>query len=276
MPIDRKELLDKLHQLPSLPLALQELIASLKHPDLEVTTLVRMIELDQGITAKVLRMANSSFYGLPRKVGSISDAVTVLGFDTIRSLVLSTGMMKALPPSPGSLFDRQNYWRQCYRVATISNALGRYLQNGKHLTFTAGLFCEIGQLVLDICIPELFSTIIMNQSKSELSLSEIEKMELGFDHYEIGADFIRHWNFPMEIEQLGRYWNSPELSISIEPLACVVHTAALINSGIVGEELISKLSAAWCSKLHLTWEQIEASLPPEDKLLFDEILLHGN
>jgi HD-like signal output (HDOD) protein len=275
MPIDRKELLAKLRQLPSLPLVLQELIASFSQPDLDVVSLVRKIEQDQGLSAKVLRMSNSSFYGLPRKVGSISDAVTVLGFDTIRSLVLSTGMIKALPPSPGSLFDRQIYWQRSYRVATISKALGNNLQNGKHLAFTAGLFCEIGQIVLDICMPQVFSDLVSQQSKSALSLIEIEKTELGFDHYEIGADIIRHWNFPIEIEQLVRHWNNPELSKAFDPIACVVHTAALIESGVIGEELISKLSATWCSKLQLTWEQIEASLPPSEKLVVDDLIVHA-
>ena len=84
MTADRKEILAKLHKLPSLPAVLQELIASLNDADMDTTLLAHQIERDQGLSAKVLRMANSSFYGLPRKVGSIHDAVTVLGFDTVR------------------------------------------------------------------------------------------------------------------------------------------------------------------------------------------------
>jgi HD-like signal output (HDOD) protein len=274
MPIDRKELLAKLHQLPTLPLVLQELIASLSRPDLNITSLVLKIEHDQGLSAKVLRMANSSFYGLPREVGSIHDAVTVLGFDTIRSLVLSTGMMKEFPVSPGSLFDRKVYWQRCYRVATIAKALAKNVPNGQPLAFIAGQFCEIGQIILDICIPQVFSGIILQQTKSELSLIEIERAELGFDHYEIGAEIICLWNFPLEIEQLVRRWSTPELLAASDSLPCLVHAADLIESGFVGEELMSKISATWCSQLQLTWEQIELSLPSFEKLVINDLIHH--
>ena len=79
MLTDRKELLNKLRQLPSLPLVLQELILSFKNSNLDTVSLAHTIEHDQGLSAKVLRIANSSFYGLPRKVGSIRDAVTYSG-----------------------------------------------------------------------------------------------------------------------------------------------------------------------------------------------------
>jgi HD-like signal output (HDOD) protein len=264
--VDRKVLLSKLHQLPSLPLVLQELIASFSNADLDTASLAHKIEHDQGLSAKVLRMANSSFYGLTRKVGSIQDAVTVLGFDTVRSLVLSTGIIRLFPPSPDSLFDRQAYWQHCFRVATISKGLAQNLQQGQQLAFTAGMFCEIGQLVLDLCIPQQFSELLQKQASSELSLIELERSELGFDHFDIGADIIRLWNFPLEIEQLIRYWNTPELQTTPNPLTCVVHIATLLDSGVTGDELMSKMSETWCAHLKLTWEQIEANLPDSEQL----------
>jgi HD-like signal output (HDOD) protein len=276
MSIDRKELISKLHQLPSLPIVLQELIASLSQSDLNTTSLVLKIEHDQGLSAKVLRMANSPFYGLPREVGSISDAVTILGFDTIRSLVLSMGMMKEFPASPGSLFDRKVYWQRCYRVAAIAKALSKNIPEGQPLAFIAGQFCEIGQIVLDICIPQVFSELIMQQAKSDLSLIEIERSELGFDHYEIGAEIIRLWNFPVEIEQLVRHWSTPELLDASDSLPCLVHTADLIESGFIGEELMSKITTTWCSQLQLTWEQIESNLPAFEKLVIDDLIHHHN
>ncbi len=261
MLVDRKELLSKLHQLPSLPQVLQELIASFNNADLDTITLAHKIEHDQGLSAKVLRMANSSFYGLTRKVGSIQDAVTVLGFDSVRSLVLSTGMIRTFPPTPDSLFDRQVYWQRCYRVATISKSLARNLGQGKQLAFIAGMFCEIGQLILDLCIPQQFSELLRQQASSKLGLIELERSQLGFDHFEIGADILHIWNFPLELEQLTRNWNNPELQTTFDPLTCVVHIAASVENGIIGESLISELSQTWCSRLELTWAQIAANLP---------------
>ena len=266
MPVDRKELLHKLRQLPSLPSILQELIASFNNANLDTVSLAHKIEHDQGLSAKVLRMANSSFYGLPRKVGSIQDAVTVLGFDTVRSLVLSAGIIQIFPPTPGSLFNRQEYWQRSYRIATISKALSKNLQQGQDFAFTAGMFCEIGQIVLDLCIPQEFSGLLQRQADSGSNLVELELSELGFDHFEIGADVVRLWNFPPEIEQLIRHWNEPEVQAASNPLACVVHIAASLGNGDVTEESISKLSQAWCERIPITQEQIRANLPPFEQL----------
>ena len=266
MPIDRKELLAKVHQLPSLPLVLQELIASFNNANLDTVSLAHKIEHDQGLSAKVLRMANSSFYGLPRKVGSIQDAVTVLGFDTVRSLVLSTGMIHAFQHLPHSQFDRQAYWQHCFRVATISHTLTQKLHQAQPLAFTAGMFCEIGQLILDLCIPQQFSELIRQQANSELSLVELERSEWGFDHFDIGADIVRHWNFPLEIELLIRNWNHPEWQTTPDPLACVVHIATSLESGIDEEALISKLSHTCCAQIPITWQQIKENLPTSEQL----------
>lgn len=264
--INKNDLLARLHQLPSLPAIVQEVIASFSDADLDTASLADNISKDQGLSAKVLRVANSSFYGLPRKVGSVQEAVTVLGFDCIRSMVLAAGAAKTFPPSSGSLFDRQAFWQRSFRVAAIAKALEKNLRMGRQLAFTAGMFFDIGQLVLDLCIPDRFANLLQRQAISGLSLTELEQSELGFDHAEIGAEVIRRWNFPPEVEQVVRYWHQPERQITFDPLVCVVHIAAALESGTSGEELMSGLPKICCEKMQLTWERIEACLPQPDQL----------
>ena len=140
------------------------------------------------------------------------------------------------------------------------------MPEGKSLAFTSGMFCEIGQLVLDLCLPQHFSSILQHQASSNLSLLELEESELGFNHFDIGADVIHLWNFPSEIELLVRHWNKPELQIEYDPLACIVHIAVSIENGMKGEEQLKNLCAIWCSNKPLRWEQIEASLPSKEEL----------
>ncbi len=264
--INKKEILAKLHQLPSLPLVVQEIISSFSDVDLNTISLAYNISQDQGLSAKVLRIANSTFYGLSRKVGSIEDAIIVLGFDTIRSLVLSAGMVQTFPPSSGNLFDRNAYWRRSFRVAAISKALAKNLQQKRKLAFTAGMFYDIGQLVMDLCIPQQFAELLQQQTSAELSLMELERSRLGFDHADIGAELIRLWNFPPEIEQVVRYWRDPTLQETIDPLVCVVHMASLLESGVSKEDLIERLPKTWCGQLQLTLEYIETKLPHPEQL----------
>lgn len=258
--MDKKELLARLHQLPSLPTVLQEVIASFNDPDLDVALLAKKIEHDQGLSARVLRVANSSFYGLPRKVASIQDAIVVLGFDTVRSLTLSAGMVQAFPISPGSLFDRQDYWQRSFRVAAIAKALAKNLKQDQQLAFMSGMFHDIGQLVLDLCIPQQFAVLLQQQAASGLSLAEIERAELGFDHAEIGSEIMRLWNFPQQIEQTVRYWRRPDCQA--DPLVDIVYLAARLEGGASGEALMAGLP----DSMSVTWERIEACIPHPDQL----------
>ena len=262
--ISKKDLVAQLHTLPSLPVALQDVIASFSDPDLDGVVLAKKIEQDQGLSARILRVANSSFYGLPRKVGSIQDALVVLGFDAVRLMALSAGMRHNFPDSSGSLFDRQAYWQRSFRVAVISKALAKGLRAGEPLVFIAGMFYDIGQLVMDLCIPQQFSGLLQQQAASGVSLIEIEQSTLGFDHLEAGAELISLWNFPPEIERVVRYWPQPELHT--DSLINIVHLAVLLEEGISGADLMARLPGAWCEAMSVSWERIETCMPDVDQL----------
>jgi len=263
--ISKKEILAKLHQLPSLPLIVQEVIASFKNADLDSAVLAHKIAQDQGLSARVLRVANSSFYGWPRKIGSIQDAVAVMGFNSVRSLVLSAGFVHAFPSTPGSLFDRHAYWKRSFRVAVYAKVLAQCLRQDQQTAFTAGMFYEVGQLVLDVCIPEQLANILQQQKVSGLDLVEIEQAELGFDHALIGAEMARRWNFPPEIEHAIHYWRTPEHE-PFEPVTAIVYVATLLENGLNGDALISHLPETLRGRQKINWERIEACMPQPDEL----------
>lgn len=263
--ISEKGILAKLHQLPSLPLIVQEVLASFNDASLDAAVLAHKIARDQGLSARVLRVANSTFYGFPRKISSIQDAVVVIGFSGVRSLVLAAGFMHAFPPIPGSSFDRQAYWQRSFRVANYAKMLAHCLRQGQQTAFTAGLFYDVGELVLDVCIPEQFASMLEQQKASGMSLIEIERSELGCDHALIGAEMASRWNFPPEIERAVRYWRTPEHE-PFDPVTGIVHVAALLESGLSGDELMAQLPETLRDRLKINWERIEACLPEPDRL----------
>ena len=264
--ISKSTILDKLHQLPAMPQVVQEVMGSFKNPNVGSAILAHKIELDQGLSSRVLRVANSSFYGLAREVGSIQDAVTVLGFDTVRSLVVSAGFMHAFFQSGSEdLFDRHAYWMRNFRVASYTEALAQCLGGMRQLSFTSGLFHDVGQLVMSICVPEKFAELLIQQRASGLTLVEVEREALGFDHSVIGAEMAKRWNFPPKIEHAIHYWRTPE-SVSFEPITGMVHVAVLIESGLSGDALMSRLPKTLCSRLQLSWERIERCMPEPEEL----------
>lgn len=263
--MDKQFVLDKLHQLPVMPVVVREVMSSFRDPNSGSAAMAHKIEVDQGLSARVLRVANSTFYGLSRQVGSIRDAVTVLGFDTVRSLVVSTGFTHAFPAIQGDLFDRHAYWTRSIRVATYTEALTQSLGGRRQFSFTSGLFHDVGQLVLSICIPEKFAEILAQQRASGRGLIEVERETIGFDHAEIGGEMAKRWNFPPQIERAIRYWRKPEREPS-DPLNDVVFVAVLLESGLVGDELIETLPKGLRERLQISWERIESSLPQADEL----------
>ena len=262
---DKLAILDKLHQLPAMPEVVREVMSSFRDANVGSAILAHKIALDQGLSARILRVANSSFYGLAREVGSIQDAVTVLGFDAIRSLVVSAGFTRAFPATADDPFDRHTYWMRSFRVGTYTEVLAQCLGGVRQLSFTAGLFHDVGQLVLSVCIPEKFAGILAQQKTSGSSLIEVEQAVLGFDHAEIGAEMARRWNFPHEIENAIHFWRAPEHE-PFEPIAGLVCVAVLIESGLSGNALINSVPKTLRDRLQLSWERIESSMPQPDQL----------
>ena len=262
---DKSTIFDKLHQLPAMPLVVQELMGSFRNANAGSATLARQIALDQGLSAKVLRVANSSFYGLPREIGSIQDAVTVLGFDSVRSLVLSAGFMRAFPAGVKGLFDYEAYWVRSFRVATYTEALSQCMAGARQLAFTAGMFHDVGQLIFNVCIPDKFSVILEQQKASGLKLVEIEKAALGFDHAEIGAEMARRWNFPAQIENAIHYWRDP-VQEPFEAVTGLVYVAALLEDGLRGDALMLQLPEDLRQRLDISWQRLEPCLPHAEQL----------
>lgn len=262
---DKSAILDKLHQLPAMPQVVQEVMSSFRDEHAGSAMLAHKIAFDQGLSARVLRVANSSFYGLQREVGSIQDAVMVLGFDCIRSLVVSAGFMRAFATAADSLFDRHEFWLRSFRVATYTEAVANCLGEERQQAFTAGMFHDIGQLVFDVCIPEQFTDLLRQQKVTGMELIEVERMVLGFDHGEIGGDMAKRWNFPPKIEHAIRYWRTPERE-PFEPLDAIVYIAVLLDSGLRAEELMSRIPAALQERMGLSWEKLEADMPQAEQL----------
>ena len=142
---------DHIGQLPTVPSVVQELIASFDRDDIDVASLATKVSKDQVISAKVLRLANTAHFGSPRQISSIEDAVIVLGFDKLRTLVIASGIAGMAIPIPE--FDKVHYWRYSLNVANTAKLLAKMARHNGEVAFTAGLLHSIGQLLIHIAAP---------------------------------------------------------------------------------------------------------------------------
>lgn len=216
-------------ELPALPKAACHIMAVIEDPRTTATRLEKALAMDQTLTAKVLRIANSPFYGAARQITTVSEAIVRLGFVAIRNWTLVTAARSVfLAPGAGMLY--QKIWRQSVLSAMgsqlVAQAVGRVQPES---VFIGGLMQNIGQLVLARSHPELFQEILAESVESGQPYHEVELRVLGFDHGELGALLLREWNLTEDLEDAVRWHHRFE-----QPDARNVRVAAMIA---LGEEI---------------------------------------
>ncbi|WIM05634.1 MAG: HDOD domain-containing protein [Candidatus Nitricoxidivorans perseverans] len=256
-----KHILDGLGRLPVLPVVVQEVIRSLGDPDVDALALGHRIGKDPVLGARLLRVANSAFYGLSRQVATPHDAIMVMGLGQVRALVLASGLAHALPTHAHGP-DRRKHWQRSFRVATSAQALARRSHGAAEPAFTAGMLHNIGELVLDACLPEAYAAARKASLSQGIPLRQAERAALGFDHTEAGAEVARHWKLPDAIEHAIRHCHDPEAAASDGVSACVAMACLLDDHAAAGGEgLPPDLPGALRSALPLDDATLAACIP---------------
>jgi HD-like signal output (HDOD) protein len=246
-----EEMFAKAIHLPQIPHLMREIVASLKNDDVTTQELAALVSNDMVISAKVLRLANSSFYGSRHDVSRISDAVQMIGLTSFRNLVIASAMSGMFPKVEG--FDLASFWRNSMLVANLAHIIGRNLGEDRDALFTTGLMHSIGQLLIYLCLPqeaqaaaEACEGIPLEQQRA------VEQSILNMDHYEVGKELARRWNFPDTIQSaIGNYDSPPDDDIQGQ----VVYAAVKIAKAIVQEntldDMMSDLPRNIAERLHL-------------------------
>ncbi len=200
--MERHELetiLDGLKDLPTLPASLVEVNRMLADTGATVDEVGEVIAYDPSLTARLLRVANSSFYGLSQQVDTVARAVTVLGFSTVRNLALTVAVQESFGGTVEGI-DLRGLWHHSLGCGTASRELARV--GGPKLqekAYVCGILHDIGILAVARCFPEECKEILSRCHAGEMRpLRTVEKEVLGFSHPEIGALMVERWRFPAE------------------------------------------------------------------------------
>jgi len=186
-------------RLPALPNIVLELIHALDDKDVDTHTLAQKISYDQTLTAKVLRLANSSFYGMQSKIGSIPHAITVLGFNSVRSLVLAAAMVDTFADHASGDLDHANFWKHAIGTALCAKVIAAHRGANQDQSFIAGLLHNIGRLVLATCSPQRYRDVLQRCAQRNEDLLTAEIHVFGIDHKTAGKAVLEYWKFPAAI-----------------------------------------------------------------------------
>ncbi|MDO6387676.1 MULTISPECIES: HDOD domain-containing protein [unclassified Uliginosibacterium] len=227
-PVDR--LFQKLPQLPTIPAIVQELISSLGRDDVDLADLIAKVRQDQSLSARVLRLANSPYYGGRKTVGGIDDAVAMIGLNSLRSIVIASGVTGAIARVEG--IDLARFWKHSQLTAQTAKALARLASINPEYAYAAGLMHRIGQLLINLSFPEIGQQVAKNcRNLSVGELAALERLNLSFNHAEVSAELARQWHFPLEIQDALLHYIKPDAE-GATPYAGVVHLAASLAFGI--------------------------------------------
>jgi HD-like signal output (HDOD) protein len=227
-------IIEDIRQLPALPAIVTKLISVVNSPDSSAEDAAKLIERDPSLTSKVLRLANSAFYGMPRSISSVSGAVVVLGFNTLKSLALGASVIKLFPhDSSRAAFDRVRFWKHSIVCAMIARNIA---QSQMHVSFMdpqsafcAGIIHDLGKLIFELFTPQDYARVCLHSREKGMSLVDAETELLGINHAELGHILADKWALPMELELTLVHHHAPESAKNIRDLVTTIHLADLIT-----------------------------------------------
>ncbi|MDR2625566.1 MAG: HDOD domain-containing protein [Zoogloeaceae bacterium] len=229
--------------LPGLPPLVADLLAEMEHAEgLNFSVLAQRITADQGLALRVLRLANSSFYGLSGRVASIEDAIVILGLRALYTLVLNAAAMRAITRPPCAGFNELAFWRHSIAVAVAARALALACRKNPDIAFTHGLLHDIGQLLLASCFPDEYrQTLVCAHEHAATRLND-ERALLGVEHAQAGALLAAQWGLPPELVTAIAQHHAPE-----SEAADLLHLADILAHALLEDDTpIPPLSpAAW-------------------------------
>lgn len=199
MPKDVEELLDSVDELPPLPAVATRVMNMVEDDSTNASALGQVIATDQALTAKLIKISNSAYYGFARQVSTVRDAVTLLGFRQVREVAVATSLMGVFNDTDEKYptFDLDLFWGHSVAVAVTAEALAKKTRVAKpQNAYTAGILHDIGRLILRKAMPAEFDQAVRRALTEGISLDQTEKEVTGFKHADIGNAMGSRWKFP--------------------------------------------------------------------------------
>lgn len=225
---DAAGLLDRIDDLPPLPAVAARVMGMADDDRTTAMDLAQVLSTDQALTAKLIRVSNSAYYGFARRVSTVRESVVMLGFKQVRQVAVGASLMntfKGKQPS-SDVFDMDLFWGHSVAVAVAAENLAKKTRAAKpEDAFTAGILHDIGRLVLRQAMPSEFLSAVANARQGQIPLHEAELAATGYSHDEIGRALGERWKFPQHLVEAVRCHHDYSLTPGGDGLAGVVAQA---------------------------------------------------
>lgn len=248
---------------PGIPATAAKVLPLLEHPDSTASEIESILKYDPGLTADILKLTNSAYFGIPAKVSSIKQAIVLLGWKRLLQMVMTICMSPLMKKTiPGYDLPIGGLWRHSIAVSVAAERLVKTLKiPDADEVFTAALLHDIGKLIIGAFVKEELKQIEAMVMKG-ISFDVAESMVLGINHAEIGGQILQKWSFPAELVNAVQWHHDPESCEHGCPLSDIVHVANAIglmsDSGKAEERRIIDPFGPVAGRLGLKADDLEA------------------
>ncbi len=252
--------------LPTIPVVLSQIMHMTASSNSSVKDLIRVLNQDQSLTARILRVANSAYYGLREKATTIERAVVILGFDMVRSLAVGASFIHYFSPkNQYENFDLNAFWAHTTAVGVFAESIALEMPSlDASDAFTAGILHDIGKLVMLIYFEEEFSRVLRRIAEERLDFFEAEISELGLSHAGVAGILLRHWNIPEVLAEAIEHHHQPLNAVNNLDLSICLHladfAARYIQIGASGSPYFQTPSIELLKKINMTGRDFKAVL----------------
>ncbi|MBX3113540.1 MAG: HDOD domain-containing protein [Fimbriimonadaceae bacterium] len=259
-----EQIVQKTSDLPTIPAAAIKVMRETQSSKASAATVARILVTDQALSAKVLRLANSAFYGLSRKITDLGEAVVVLGMKSVKNLALVAGTYPWMQrPLTGYCLGPEEMWRHAFGTAVASQLVARATRKAlEDVAFTAGLLHDLGKVALSVWLENKMGAILLYAGREGISYDEAERRVLGYDHCQVGYHLATNWNLPEEICACNLFHHKPSNATEFQELVDCVHVGDYICSsmgyGLGGDGLLYRFDEESLVRLNIKPEDIEA------------------
>lgn len=217
--------------IPTLPTVISRITSLLQNPQTSADEIGKAITTDQALASKVLKLVNSAFYGFPGRISTITHAVVILGFSTVKNIVLTASIFDAFKKDNDSeaAFDMEKFWHHSIACGAASQTIAKKmgLKSGEEC-FIAGLIHDLGKVILCQYMPDQFGKIVKHASENNCLFYDSEKALFCNTHQEVGGHLAEKWNLPADLQNTVKFHHHPSNRRVHFEMTSVVHAADIL------------------------------------------------
>jgi HD-like signal output (HDOD) protein len=258
-----KIIVEVIQSIPTLSSVVYHITLLMDNPRTSALEVGEAISRDQALTAKVLKLVNSAYYGFPRKVNTVSQAVAILGYNQIKNLVLTASVFDIVSnaDSSQSFFDKIKFWEHSLGCATAAKIISQEIGLKKtEENFVAGLLHDLGKIIIYHFLEGESAEVLRIAGEQDLLLIEAEQEILGINHTYAGKLLANKWNLPRDITAAISFHHNPLIAKDYFLLCSIIHLGDILcrclNIGSGGDNKVPLLNEKSWDALNLSWDNI--------------------